>query len=139
MWRPYGCYHNYYTGSALNHCFVRRVRPRTDSPSRWKNAAAVDCVNSTISNVSSARPPPLISHFAMALQSAPCPLQSKLQRVKFIGESTLGESFAQFQIHLNKSNYYWPEKQTVHETKVARPLRAQQETTGSCWDATCAG
>lgn len=108
MWRPFGCYHNYYTGTALNQCFVR--------PPARRAYTFVRCV--PFAGNAAYTTPPMPDHMPDHF-SATVP-QSQLERVKFIGESTLGESFAQFQIHLNRSNYYWPEKQTVPETKVVR-------------------
>ena len=40
--------------------------------------------------------------------------------MKFIGESTLGEALAVWLMHLNQSNYYWPQKLQMLEAKQAR-------------------
>lgn len=42
----------------------------------------------------------------------------QLGRIKFIGESTLGEALAIWQMHLNHSDFYWPQKVHIGESKV---------------------
>lgn len=84
MWRPYGCHHNYYTGSALNQCFVRaRSLHPPGTTLRPPGAGGVMRCLGVRRHKRSAQ--------IRATRFAPAASQTKLQRVKFIGESTLGE------------------------------------------------